>query len=111
MKRFLFAMVCLFFAGLGTAEAATCSKTFYRDVLGRFQTLERESGACKSAMRANDGVKKMCATCRKTFSRIQSLDSVLRKNLSCFEGRQRQEIHKVLAVQQAMSAVSKRCGQ
>lgn len=110
MKRVLLASFLLL-TFTGAVEAATCNNALYRDVLGRLQTLERESGACRSAMRANDGVAKMCKTCRKTFARMEALDKILRKNYSCFKGKQQVEIHKVLIVQDTMLAVSKRCSQ
>jgi hypothetical protein len=109
MNRALIATLFLL-TGMAAAEAATCNDALYRDVLGRFQTLHRDSGACRSAMRANDGVAKMCKTCRQTFNRVAALDSILRKNYACFQGKQRVEIHKVLIVQDTMLAVSKRCG-
>ncbi|MGE3832967.1 MAG: hypothetical protein AB7F76_18400 [Parvibaculaceae bacterium] len=110
MKRAIFATLFLL-TGTAAVEAAACNDALYRDILGRLQTLQRESGSCRKAMTANDGVAKMCKTCRQTFTRMAALDSILRKNYACFQGKQRVEIHKVLIVQDTMLAVSKRCGQ
>lgn len=110
MMRLLLAVACLVFFGLSAAEAKQCSNAFYRDVVARSIAIEKNGAACRKALRWRAGVAEICSKCRATVKRLSALESILRRNKSCFQGRARRDVEQLMSIRDELRFMRRGCG-
>src|SRR5947207_209383 len=107
VKRLVMAIACVCILTTGGAARAACNSGFYLEVNSRFHTVQQGGLGCQAALKRHASVANMCGKCRSTFNGLLALDSLLRRNQSCFSSaKDKQSLRQFLATKSGNSHVS-----
>jgi hypothetical protein len=111
MHRLLMAGACLCMVATDAVSAAQCSSGLYLEIEGRVHAIERSSPGCMRALNSKSSIATICEKCRSAVNGILLLDSLLRKNQSCFHSpTDKKELRGLFAEREALRFLKRGCG-
>jgi hypothetical protein len=97
---------------VGAAQAANCSLSALRKVVGQAQNLEQSSRACDRATSGSaPDIAQMCRACRAPILQILSIERTMRHHAGCFHDYEGRKLMCELAkVRGQLNFVRRGCG-